>query len=917
MKKTFIIFGLAAIASIAFSCTREDGPIEKETIPSGEQTTPGEEQGTSVDLSQYDPSKYLVSFGASIEDVTKADINLAEGTVSFQNDDRVLVVSGSNSAEYKYDGTEFKAVSTPLEQSGELKAYYPKDYYSFDSGVVTFTMPEATTENPGTLAPMCGVISENIASFKNLGAILQLKLTGAEPITAIELITDKKITGSAELNWNAAGIPEIGGLNGATSVKHTYTSAIAAGTATPLYFFLPAGVELGSLEIHAIYGKKVGEVTYEPFRKISRNSSMTPARNEIVSITKSLSGFFSGGDGLSEATAYEIANANDFKKISTLANATEVVGGNGYNATAGRTFFGSEGVYYKQTADIDFSNDNISDYMIGSNERPFAGTYKSGSGGFCLINKYTLSKDDDYIGLFRKVTGTINNVRVGVASVTGKNSVGAIVGLLDGGTVSNCQISDVIFSAEAIVGGIVGESTNSATIDHCETLFNPDASVKTTAQYTGGILGQATGFTTISNCTNMQTISGNLYTGGIVGGIDAGSIENCSNGSSDQDITLVFEQSDAPNAGFGGIAGQAVEATITRCFNYAILDNTKYDKSYAAGIVAHVTGATTISECINSGRIDSKGTNVGGIVGYFQGAGVIKSCYTAQNGSNITNGKLVGAYISGKARVGGIVGNQANAETWIINCSSKALVRLTTHGGTAYAAGGLVGVNNGTIANCLHWDNWVICTDITDKNSSTNGKQMRIGCIAGYNTGTVINCYSMRTPNNMGGIQLSGSNYARRAVLTNANGSVNTNATYMGQIVGDNAGGTITNCYSRTRWTDSNPYGGRPVGYSTGTLNNVLGMGYKAQGVLTEDYNTTGATNTSGEQVTSVTINGNDYDLASTYVRELLTAGVPLLSTYPYYLTESAGLEWVVQSETYTYPVPKALFDLGKEYYSN
>lgn len=747
MKKTFIIFGLAAIASIAFSCTREDGPIEKETIPSEEQTTPGEEQETSVDLSQYDPSKYLVSFGASTEDVTKAEIDLntgAEnfGAVRFQNDDKVLVVSGNSSAEYTYNGTEFEAVSTPVEKSGEIKAYYPKDKYTYDAGTgtVTFTMPEATTANPGALAPMCGVITENTASFKNLGAILALKLTGAEPITAIELITDKAITGSSALSWNE-GIPAIGTLDGATSVKYEYTSAIAAETATSLYFFLPAGVEFGSLEIHAIYGKTVGEVTYEPFRKISRNSSMTPARNEIVSITKTLSGFFSGGDGLSEATAYEIANANDFKKISTLANATEVVGGNGYNATAGRTFFGSEGVYYKQTEAVDFGDGDITANMIGSATTPFTGTY---DGQSYNLTKFSISGTEECTGLWRVTSGaTLKNVKVTSSTVT---------------------------STAGIVGSLVGRADNGLTLDSCISTATVTANEQTQV---GGLVGLSTGGMTIKGCVNQGDVTGANYTGGLVGYINTGASS-----------TIGKNSSDMPTYNRGTVSGN----------------------SAVGGIVGETTGNTTITDgTYNAGNITGSGQNVGGLVGRQNKDGYVLTINGASsNGipaienpsSQIIIKSTRADADSNQSNVGGLVGNVEKGTIAISgNCFNRGDVT-----GSAMSAGGIVGriaTADCVISECINYGN-ISTTGTKNSNNYTGGI---LGCSTNGKDATIISCtnngYVTSTKTFVGGI--AGRFYNGTIDLCVNAGNVNAtaaNANNVGGITGGIYTATVKRCYS-------------------------------------------------------------------------------------------------------------------------
>ena len=106
--------------------------------------------------------------------------------------------------------------------------------------------------------------------------------------------------------------------------------------------------------------------------------------------------------------------------------------------------------------------------------------------------------------------------------------------------------------------------------------------------------------------------------------------------------------------------------------------------------------------------------NVGGIVGVNQGT--VENCHVA-NTVNIHNAHV---------QVGGIVGN--NCDNAIVRgCTSS--VKLTIGNDNYYGTyGGIVGVNSGTIENCLAINVINECTD----NS---------GPIVGYNHGTVTNSY--------------------------------------------------------------------------------------------------------------------------------------------------------------------------------
>ena len=133
---------------------------------------------------------------------------------------------------------------------------------------------------------------------------------------------------------------------------------------------------------------------------------------------------------------------------------------------------------------------------------------------------------------------------------------------------------------------------------------------------------------------------------------------------------------------FGGIVGYAGGTTITNCYNTGSVSGSEC----VGGIVGEVSGTTTITNCYNEGSVSGGGNGVGGIVGYVYGTTTITNCYNTGS-------------VSGANTVGGIVGGCWYATTTITNCYNMGSV--SGH----FGAGGIVErVYEGvaTITNCYY-----------------------------------------------------------------------------------------------------------------------------------------------------------------------------------------------------------------------
>ena len=197
-----------------------------------------------------------------------------------------------------------------------------------------------------------------------------------------------------------------------------------------------------------------------------------------------------------------------------------------------------------------------------------------------------------YAGTFDGANHTIKGLSVNLTSSTGAGLFGTVCGA----TIKNLKVEgNVSASSSVFVGGIVGRTQTSATIDSCSFAGTVTSTKKNGAAGTAGIVGRVnTGTVTITNCANTATING---TGAIAAGIlgNGGSnkvtIENCYNTGA---ISGQYYAS--------GICGsstiKAQTSSIRNCYNSGTITATN-GGSYYAGITANFKGTISNSYYAN------------------------------------------------------------------------------------------------------------------------------------------------------------------------------------------------------------------------------------------------------------------------------------------------------------------------------
>ena len=694
MKTTVKIAGILVCLALAAACAKERNLSDE--LPSPEQ--------------EWDASKYLVGFGASMEEMTKAEINFSTGAVTWNNGDKVLVCAGTAAAEYAWDGSAFKPVDTPVEfGSNPAYAYFPADCFTVSGGEVSFTMPQARAADPGKKLPMAGIIPAGVTPplchFKQLGSVVWVKAKASrangETLTKVRVVNKSlSLSGTGTVTWDgttAAAVPQLGDLKvkdaennevpGPFEAACTDSHKLDNTTEVDYYVFVPAG-NLEKMELQFVYGKgALNDETmtheYEPYQSMARNSDYLMGRGKVLPVHGiTLTGFFSGGDG-SEAYPYQLSSLADLQKLAELSVSSDRSSG----WSSGKpSAFSAVCTHYELTTDIDLSG--VDWKPIGFDP---TGTANTGNG-----NKAS-SPGKQFRGTFDGKNHVINNFKPTVTLANGKTY--GFFGVLREATVMNLKFTNVDASygaddeANADAGILAGTLSFGSLVENI-TISGKMTSTGTATDNKRLALGGIAGFafakpgynTLIRNCEVTLDISGDsgantkagataVQAAGLVGfsTVDADdsearvTIENCTVKASTIDISCGRASALVAAANIGTI--------LNKCVNYAEIKN-DFVNGRIGGLVCMQGINSALVSCENRGNVtttDSK-TTTGGMVGLLQGAGAYIS-----GGGNY--GNVTSAFVTdGSGRdFYGLVG--ANLNNFVSIDGVTVSGKLTNHSG--------------------------------------------------------------------------------------------------------------------------------------------------------------------------------------------------------------------------------------------
>ena len=375
--------------------------------------------------------------------------------------------------------------------------------------------------------------------------------------------------------------------------------------------------------------------------------------------------------------------------------------------------------FFKLTADIDLGGNEWT--PIGGYYHCFKGTFNGD--GHTVSNFKIKKSDDNYIGLFRYNNGTIMNLGVEKAEISGKTCVGGVCGFNDGvGTIRNCYNTGAV-KGEATVGGVCGDNQGD-TIRNC---YNTGA-VKGEL-HVGGVCG-SNNEGTITNCyynTDFCT----------VGGIESSDVEGSATGRTSEELCNIFGDDEIWQSGVYSCNDSTADCTLPsligvgeaqtiRLYNFGTSDSpdwrlfteittkdelkaigedeTSRSKNYVLGADIDLGGEeiTPIGDCNNpfTGKFSGDGHTVSNFKINKPDDYCIDIGLFGYNEGTIINLGVENAEITGYDYVGGVCGENNGT---IQNCYNTGKVKGETN------VGGVCGYNvDGTFTNCYY--NTDFCT---------------------------------------------------------------------------------------------------------------------------------------------------------------------------------------------------------------
>lgn len=318
--------------------------------------------------------------------------------------------------------------------------------------------------------------------------------------------------------------------------------------------------------------------------------------------------------------------------------------------------------------------------QIGTANNEFTGKF---DGVDYNIFGLTINRSGEgYVGLFGAVDGaTINNVTLVGGSITGGQSVGAIVGSARDSVISNSTNSTAV-NGDYNIGGIVGDAQNSTLTNLINTgtigaatgdgnrigglvgnlqesslggnSYNLGA-VTSVGHDVGGLVGHAYD-ATIGDGTNLVynrlDVTGAYNVGGIVGNMEGSTVQNAENsgtvlatGYDDGNYTF---HTDYTGNGYSTGGSKSVTVNVANAGGIAGSATYVYKQNNGANIKV----GSTIKEVTNTGDVSSSKQNGND----FYDAGNVGGIIGSAVDTNITNATNQENEIRGAHNVGGVAG---------------------------------------------------------------------------------------------------------------------------------------------------------------------------------------------------------------------------------------------------------------------
>ncbi|MBO4476246.1 MAG: hypothetical protein J5737_05965 [Bacteroidales bacterium] len=199
------------------------------------------------------------TFTATQEYASDSKTSLGEGQVFWSADDAISIFSSSTPGGERYAISPECAGQTQAQFTGNdvgsspYYALYPADpAASLDGTLLSISLPAVQQYAPSGFAPgfnpMVASSSDRTLSFKNLCALLMIRLSGSSTVSSISITSNKAeaLWGTATVAMDYADVPALAMTAPADDAHRTITLDCSSGVelgSTPVdfHFVLPAG----------------------------------------------------------------------------------------------------------------------------------------------------------------------------------------------------------------------------------------------------------------------------------------------------------------------------------------------------------------------------------------------------------------------------------------------------------------------------------------------------------------------------------------------------------------------------------------------------------------------------------------------------------------------------------------------------
>ncbi len=455
-----------------------------------------------------------------------------------------------------------------------------------------------------------------------------------------------------------------------------------------------------------------------PIKKVSgenKTAKFTAVWKKAVEWNGTAAESFQGGTG-TEDDPYLISNADELAKLASDVN-------------KGKHY---DGQYFLVTEDIDL-NQRLWSFVGYGDTTYFSGVLDGGGHTVSGLKIDTIS--DSYVGLFGYTKNAqISDLNLENVEITAENSrihVGALVGYMMGGRISECSVSGKIEAKDN---------------DTAEVLTYDDRD----GSSAGGLVGTALGDVEIDGCVNTASVGDRILNVGGIAGLAGYSllsasgnirISGCENEGS---IATAYENS--PN--LGGIVGKlwAPDGEMTDCENrgdVAVTIEINRRTSYCMGGIAGIAGVGINAEnCRNSGSVK-------GFISLDSGDVERLNLDSFDKGWDASDSQYMRSFYV-NTFIGGIIG--VASEDSVRECINAGTVtaEMCEKWNTSYqsfSTGGITGLlYKGTISDCLNSADIVSSDTVSYRNEESIQKWPHTtGGIAGGAAGECSIEYSCDT----------------------------------------------------------------------------------------------------------------------------------------------------------------------------